>query len=158
MILPQPTADEAADIIAINHLAAAYAEAVSRGAIEEACEVYAPDGVLASPTTEDAVGPAAIAAMIRVTTEPFDFIFQTVHGGLVRVDGDRAVARFPITEWGRRRSDGRGMQFLGVYDDDAVRTAEGWRFSRRCLVPRTLGKPDSFSGRVHDYPGLRVTL
>jgi ketosteroid isomerase-like protein len=158
MILPQPTPEEAADIIAITHLAAAYSEAVSRGEIDEACEVYAPDGILSSPTTEDAVGPAAIAAVIRATTEPFDFIFQEVHTGLVRVEGDRAVARFPITEWGRRRHDGRGTQFLGVYDDDVVRTPDGWRFSRRRLVPRTLGKPEAFSGRIHDYPGLRAAL
>jgi ketosteroid isomerase-like protein len=158
VILAEPTPEHAADVIAINHLAVAYAEAVCRFEIEEACEVYAPDGVLSSPTTEDAVGPAAIAALIRQTVAPFDFIFQTVHLGLVHVDGDRAAARFPITEWGRRTRDGASVQFLGVYDDDVVRTPDGWRFSHRRLVPRTLGKPDSFTGRVHDLSGLRASL
>jgi hypothetical protein len=54
MLLPQPTAAEAADIIAIQQLAVGYAEAISRGEVDEAVQVYAPDGVLASPTTEDA--------------------------------------------------------------------------------------------------------
>jgi ketosteroid isomerase-like protein len=158
VIVKEPTPEQAADVIAINHLAVAYAEAVCRGEIEEAGEVYADDGVLSSPTTEDAVGREEIAALIRKTVAPFDFIFQTVQPGLVHVDGDQATARFPITEWGRRTSDGMGVQFLGFYDDDLVRTQEGWRFAHRRLVPRTLGKPASFTGRVHDLAGLRASL
>ena len=158
MLVPEPTAATVADVIAIQHLAASYAEAVSRGAIEEACQVYAPDGVLASPTTEDAVGPAAIAAVITATTEGLELVFQTVHQGLVHIDGDRAYARFPITEWARRRSDGRPIQFLGLYEDEAVRLDVGWRFSRRELVPRTLGKPDGLTGRILPLDRLRPQL
>ena len=68
MIVPEPTAAQAADVIAINHLAASYAEAVSRLQIEEAVDTYATDGVLASPTTEDAVGRAAIVDVISAAT------------------------------------------------------------------------------------------
>ncbi|HET9665276.1 MAG TPA: nuclear transport factor 2 family protein, partial [Desertimonas sp.] len=87
MIVPEPTAAQAADVIAINHLAASYAEAVSRLQIKEAADTYATDGVLASPTTEDAVGRAAIVAVISAATSALEFVFQTVHGGLVHVDG-----------------------------------------------------------------------
>jgi ketosteroid isomerase-like protein len=158
MLIPEPTPDQAADIIAIQHLAVGYAESVSRGDVDEAVQVFAPDGVLESPTTEDAVGPAAVAAVVKSTIAGLDFVFQTVHLGLVRVDGDRAFARFPITEWARRSSDGRGIQFLGIYDDDLVRLRDGWRFSRRRLVPRTLGKPAGLTGRVIEFDGLRATL
>ena len=44
-------AGEACDVLAINHLAAAYADAVSRGDVAEACQTYAADGELHSPTT-----------------------------------------------------------------------------------------------------------
>lgn len=158
MLIPEPTAQNAADVIAIQHLAVGYAEAISRGDVEEAVQVYAPDGVLASPTTEDAVGQQAIAEVLRMTTGGLEFVFQTVHLGLVNVDGDRARARFPITEWARRRSDGRPIQFLGVYEDDAVRLDVGWRFSRRVLIPRTLGKPEGLTGRVVPFDGLRPSL
>ncbi len=158
MLIPEPTSGQAADIIAIQHLAVGYAESVSRGDVDEAVQVFAPDGVLESPTTEDAVGPAAVAAVVKSTIAGLDFVFQTVHLGLVRVDGDRAFARFPITEWARRSSDGRGIQFLGIYDDDLVRLRDGWRFSRRRLVPRTLGKPAGLTGRVIEFDGLRATL
>ena len=107
MILPDPNPCRAADIVAINHLAASYAEAMGRSAVEEAVLTYAEDGVLSSPTTEDAVGRAAIAEVIGRTVAGLDFVFQTVHQGLVRVDGDVATARFPITEWARRSHDGR---------------------------------------------------
>jgi hypothetical protein len=158
MLLPTPTATEAADVIAIQHLAVGYSDAISRGEIDEAVLVYAPDGVLASPTTEDAVGHQAIAAVLKSTLSDLEFVFQTVHLGLVHVTGDSARARFPITEWARRRSDGRPIQFLGVYEDDVVRLDDGWRFSRRQLVPRTLGKPEGLNGRVVPYAGLRPTL
>ena len=157
MIIAEPTDVQVADVIAVNHLAASYADAVSRLQIEEAVETYAIDGVLASPTTDDAVGRPAIVSVISAATASLEFVFQTVHGGLVRVDGDRAAARFPITEWSRRARDGVTMLFLGLYEDDLVRTAEGWRFARRELVARTLGKSELFTGRIHD-PALRPTL
>jgi ketosteroid isomerase-like protein len=152
MLLPQPTPEQAADIIAINQLAAAYAEAICRGEIDEAVLVYAEDGVLRSPTTADAVGRQAIADVIRTATAGMDLIFQTVHLGLVRVEGDQAWARFPITEWGRRGD--KAIQFLGCYDDHAVRTPQGWRYASRYLVPRTMAKPTGFTGRVHDMSFL----
>jgi ketosteroid isomerase-like protein len=158
MLLPQPTAQSAADVIAIQNLAVSYAEAISRGEIDEAVQVYAPDGVLASATTEDAVGHQAIADVLRATTGGLEFVFQTVHLGLVHVDGDRARARFPITEWARRASDGRPIQFLGLYEDDAVRLDIGWRFTRRQLFARILGKPEGLTGRVVPIDGLRPSL
>jgi len=153
VILAQPSAEQAADIIAINHLAAAYADAICRGEIDEAVLVYADDGVLRSPTTDDAVGREAIADVIRTATAGMDFVFQTVHLGLVRIDGDRAWARFPITEWGRRGD--KCVQFLGLYDDEATRTDDGWRFASRYLAPRTLGRPTGLNGRVLDLSILQ---
>jgi ketosteroid isomerase-like protein len=158
MLIPEPTARDAANVIAIQHLAVGYAEAMSRGAIDEAVQVYAPDGVLASPTTEDAIGPEAIAGVLRAATADLEFVFQTVHSGLVRVDGDRARARFPITEWARRLSDGRPIQFLGIYEDDVVRLDVGWRFCRRQLIPRMVGRPEGLTGRVVPFEGLRPSL
>jgi hypothetical protein len=158
MLIPEPIAQNAADVIAIQNLAVGYAEAISRGEIDEAVQVYAPEGVLASPTTEDAVGHKAIADVLRATTGDLEFVFQTVHLGLIHVDGDRGRARFPITEWARRASDGRPIQFLGIYEDDAVRLHTGWRFSRRQLIPRILGKPEGLTGRVVPFDGLRSNL
>jgi ketosteroid isomerase-like protein len=158
VLIPEPRPGDVADVIAIQHLAVGYAEAISRGDIDEAVQVYAPDGVLSSPTTADAVGPQAIAKVLKATTADLEFVFQTVHQGLVHVEHDQARARFPITEWARRRSDGRPIQFLGIYEDDVVRLDVGWRFSRRLLVPRTIGRPEGLTGRLVPYEGLRPSL
>jgi ketosteroid isomerase-like protein len=158
VLVPEPSPSGAADIIAIQHLAAGYAEAVSRGNVDEAVAGFAPDGVLVSPNTPDAVGPESIAKLIETATAGLDFLFQTVHLGLVHIDGDRAYARFPITEWARRSADGRGIQFLGVYEDELIRLDVGWRFKKRRLVPRTVGRPEGFDGRIVPYEGLRPNL
>jgi len=147
MLLADPTPEEAASMVAIQQLAACYAEAVSRGDVDEAVLVYADDGVLRSPTTDDAVGHAAIAAVIKTATADLEFVFQTVHTGLIAVSGDRARARMPITEWARRR-DGAGLQFLGYYEDEVRRQPAGWRYTSRLLVPLTLGRHDHFKGRA----------
>lgn len=144
MIIRDPTPQEAADIVAISQLAVSYSEAICRGEIDEAVLAYAADGVLASATTADAVGHDAIAATIRNATKEAEFVFQTTHCGLVDVQGDTAWARFPTTEWVKLR-DGRGLQFLGVYEDNLERTPEGWRFTRRFLDAVTLGRIDSFA-------------
>lgn len=148
MPLAQTESGHLGDILAINHLAAFYADAVSRADLTEAVTVYVEDGVLESPTTEDAVGHPAIINVLTATTADLEFVFQTVHIGLVQVVGGRAHARFPITEWARRRSDGRPIQFRGVYEDHAVRTPDGWRISRRRLSARIMGRPEGLTGRV----------
>lgn len=158
MILPDPTHAQAADIVAISRLAVSYSEAICRSAIDEAVLVYADDGVLSSGITEDAVGHEAIAALIRENTRELEFVFQTTHGGLVHVDGDRAWARFPTTEWAKL-PDGSGLQFLGIYEDDVVRTDAGWRFQRRFLHGLTLGRTDSFArSKVHPIAPPSLTF
>ena len=147
-VLPRPLPDEAADIIAINHLAVWYSDAVSRGEIDQAVLAYATDGILRSGTTADAVGREAIASLIKTTTSTLEFVFQTAHMGLVQVNGDTARARVQITEWARRSSDGGGLQFLGWYEDELRRGSDGWRYSSRTLVGRTLGRPTAFTGRI----------
>src|SRR4051794_19471349 len=144
LIFSHPSATDAVDMAAINRLAASYSEAICRGEVEEAVLVYAEDGVLASGSTEDAVGRASIADMIRHHTKDFEFVFQTTHSGVVEVSGNTAWARTPLTEWSKLR-DGRTLQFLGVYEDDLERRPEGWCFKRRFLHGLTIGWVDSFA-------------
>lgn len=85
----------AADVLAVQQLAVAYADAVSRGDVHAAVhDTYAPDGRLELPTTEPAFGGDAVEAVVAASVADLEFLFQTVHLGLIRVDGDRATARF----------------------------------------------------------------
>lgn len=58
----------------------------------------------------DAADPAAdmasiarLAAVYSEAIESFEFVFNTTLPGVIRVDGDRAFARFPVTELAKRR-------------------------------------------------------
>lgn len=137
------------DLIEIQQLAATYADAMCQGEVHRAVvATYAPDGRLETDTTEPAVGHDAIEAVISAAIANLELIFQTVHLGVVRLDGDHARARFPITEWSRRASDAQPFLFLGWYEDEAVRLPDGWKFSRRRLVARTLARPDFVNGAL----------
>jgi ketosteroid isomerase-like protein len=149
VLFPDPDTTQAANIVAISRLAVSYSDAICRGQVDEAVLVYATDGVLASGTTADAVGHEAIATTIKEATKEFEFCFQTTHLGLVEVTGDTAWARFPITEWAKLH-DGRAIQFLGIYEDQLARGADGWRFTRRFLHGLSIGRLESFTNsRTH---------
>lgn len=146
------------DCFAVQQLAVIYADCVSRGDVAAAVQVYAPDGRLETPTTEPAIGRAAIEAAISSTVANLELVFQTVHVGLVQIDGDRARARTPITEWARRGRDSQPFLFLGWYEDEAVKMDEGWRFSRRKLVPRVFARPDFLTGALQPASALSLRL
>lgn len=146
------------DCFAIQQLAVTYADCVSRGDVAGAVQVYAPDGRLETPTTEPAVGRAAIEELISSTVSSLELVFQCVHLGVVRVNGDTGYARVPITEWARRSRDSQPFLFLGWYEDEAVRLPEGWRLSRRRLVPRTFARPDFLGGTLHPTTSLLLQM
>jgi ketosteroid isomerase-like protein len=146
------------DVTAIQQVAVRYADAINRGDVRAAMDTFVLDARLERPSGSPALGRAAIEVAISEKVGTLDLIFQTVHLGLITVDGDVARARFPITEWSRRADDSQSFLMLGWYDDDLVRLAEGWRFSRRLLVPRTFAKADFMSGALLPINELRPDL
>lgn len=146
------------DAFAVQQLAVEYADGVSRGDVHAAVQVYAPDGRLETPTTEPAIGREAIEKTIAANAGSWELLFQTVHQGLVRVEGDRGWARTPITEWVRRAGDSQPFLFLGWYEDEAVRLDEGWRFARRRLLPRTFARADFLNGTLHSTSALLLEM
>ena len=51
------------------------------------------------------------------------------------VDGDTAVARAYIDGLIMAADNASGVNAIGFYDDELVRTAQGWRIARRCFTP-----------------------
>ena len=54
------------------------------------------------------------------------------HAGLVEVDGDRGRGSWYLIEF-NQRAQGDGTLHLGHYDDEYVRTPDGWRFASRAM-------------------------
>lgn len=143
------------DVDAINVLAARYSDAASRLDGVAAAGVYAEDGVLMAFSGPPIVGRPAIEAALSLTLAPLDFLSQQCTGGMITVgvDGnnDRAVARWNVQEWTRKNGEDQLSCCFGIYEDELVRTAAGWRFSRRRFHPFYRGRVEG-KGRLYDRP------
>ena len=83
---------------------------------------------------------------------------HTMMGHLVRVEGDKAYA-FSYGNWllVREAAEG-GPSWLGTgwYDDELVRTAQGWRISRRvCRLISWTGNPSVPEPNREHHPDMR---
>ena len=136
-----PTAHElrdAIDEVALRALISVYADVVNRREWSELDELMIAD----APVTIDLrdrpalrfVGSRAVGEFIGGAVERFAF-FEFVALN-VRVmlhtdsDPDRATVRTYMCEL-RQEHDGTPSRAFGLYQDDVVRTPDGWRFSAR---------------------------
>jgi hypothetical protein len=123
------------DRLDIQDLIARYPITVDAGDWDGLDELFTTDATIDFTAFGGPVGgPAEIK---RFLAESLDLFARTQHMmGLphITVDGDRATARTPCNNPMRLPdSDGRtAVWLIGLwYDDEFVRTAQGWRFSAR---------------------------
>jgi ketosteroid isomerase-like protein len=120
-------AELAADRDAIRDLLARYTYNGDRGRVAELAACFSADGVLeypgASPT-----GPEAIATSLGSGTRNprLTFVRHHITNPLIAVDGDIATARSYFAV-----HSNTGPDHSGTYDDQLVRTVDGWRFAHR---------------------------
>ncbi|MFT5137469.1 MAG: hypothetical protein ACI9GB_001761 [Halioglobus sp.] len=124
---------QVADELAVRALAEAYTDAVNRRDADGMAAIFAPNGVIEKPGFGDPVsGIAKIKKRYQRLHSERDFLFQMTHSGVVEFDAeDRARARWWFSEVKKTAGDGPWLQIMGVYQDEAVRLDEGWRFTRR---------------------------
>lgn len=142
------------DELAIRQLTAAYSDAVNRGSVEDMAATYAEDAVLSAFGAPDVVGKVNILKTFEEMYSGYQWIFQMTHSGTIEIDGDEAWCRWWVSEQSQN-NDGKGGEFLGVYQDHIVRTAEGWRFARRLLQGVYLGRK-SLEGKIFDSPAIEA--
>jgi ketosteroid isomerase-like protein len=133
----QPPSDELRawiDRTAIGDLIARACDAVSRADWDAFEAVWAPDAVWeeSAPLQDRLETARGIRDAIAARTATVDVFVQTVHGTVVTlVDDDHATATSNIE--GLARVGEQGFRNFGIYHDDVVRTAAGWRFAHRYL-------------------------
>ena len=122
-----------ADEHAVRSLAAAYTDAVNRRDAEGMAAVFAEDGVIEKPGFGDpVVGIAKIRKRYQRLQSEREFLLQMTHSGVVEfISDDRAKARWWFSEIKQVKGTSEWLQILGVYQDEALRLDEGWRFARR---------------------------
>jgi ketosteroid isomerase-like protein len=118
---------EMSDHEAIRQLLARYTYNGDRGRVTELAACFAADGVLEYPRAQPK-GPEAIAASLssgernpRIT-----LVRHSISNPMIDVEGDAATARSYFTV-----TSNAGPDHVGTYDDELIRTADGWRFAHR---------------------------
>jgi hypothetical protein len=130
-----PGVDEVADKVAIQELIARYPTVVDGGAFDRLDELFTPDARIDFSAFGGPVGsPQEIATFL---TDSLGIFRRTQHMmGLpsITLDGDRATARTSCNNpMVLDNPDGStSVWLIGLwYDDELVRTPDGWRFSAR---------------------------
>lgn len=119
----------AEDEHAIGVLVARFADITNRNAGDEFADVWHEEGEWALPGLTVS-GVDQIRATFTELLSRHQRLVQIAGSGLAIVAGDAATGRW--YQWEVALGvDGRTRSFLGVYDDDLIRTREGWRFRRR---------------------------
>jgi roadblock/LC7 domain-containing protein len=146
-------AQRIADEHDILKLANAYSHAVMRRDGALAARTYAQDGQLIAFGRPPIVGRAALAAAFTATFSPLAFITQACVGHVIEVEGDRASASFSVNEFFRPQAAQGDMLMccMGVYEDEVVRTGDGWRFAQRRFSPFFRGTA-TMPGKVSEAP------
>ena len=59
------------------------------------------------------------------------YTLHRITNQVIDLDGDRATARCYVDVWVMSADNTSGVNASGFYDDEIVRTDEGWRIARR---------------------------
>jgi ketosteroid isomerase-like protein len=125
------------DEIEIRALVHRYADAASRGDPVGVADVFTEDGEWRAEALGVHQGRAAVEAFFATMLEGWTAFLQGLLSGCVELDPaapDRATGRWFVQEIGQQ-ADGTNLCVAGVYHDEYVRGACGWRISRRRYDP-----------------------
>jgi 3-phenylpropionate/cinnamic acid dioxygenase small subunit len=129
------TAVEVADRLAIQDLIGRYAVLVDSGDFEALDQLFTADAVIDFSTFNGPVGDLTEIKTFLGASLPFFTRTQHMMGlPLIDLDGDTAHARTSCNNpMISTKPDGTvSVWLIGLwYDDDLVRTLDGWRFSAR---------------------------
>jgi ketosteroid isomerase-like protein len=124
------------DRVEIEALRGEFVDAIMMQDYDRFAELFTSDGAWRIPYIDVAlVGRAEIRAGIERMQGLWDYFVQTTHPGTIQLDGDTAVGRAYISEFGQMR-DGKSELNYSLYNDRYQRTENGWRFTERVYETR----------------------
>lgn len=118
------------DTAAIQQLLNRYTDGCNRQDWPQVMDTFAEDGCWVAQGHEFR-GHAAIQPAMAGFLVAFAYFVQVNTPAVIEIAGDSATARSTIREMGRFKDRDEGFEVLGRYDDEIVRTADGWKFARR---------------------------
>ena len=142
------------DDSAIRSLAARFADAAMMADYEEFSTLWTDKGkwTIHEPFYTSAEGVKAISEMLIALRTGKAFFVQFVHSGVIKLNGDRATARWIM----REVSEGPGESFYNnyaVYLDTLVKSEGQWKFAQRDYHYMWVDT-GAFPGAVFELPRL----
>ena len=127
-----------ADCFEIEALRGEFTDALMMRDYDRFASLFTPDGAWRIPyINADFVSREEIRAGIERLQDLWEYFVQTVHPGTVKLEGDTAVGRAYISEFGRMR-DGSSHLNYALYHDRYQVTPDGWKFTERVYEVRYL--------------------
>ena len=127
-----------ADRVEIEALRGEFTDAAMMCDYDRLALLFTPDGALRMPNVPvDLVGLEQIRAWGERVPAFVDYLVQTTHPGMIRLEGDTASGRAYLQELIGLR-DGRSELNYAIYHDRYQRTADGWKFTERVYEVRYL--------------------
>nr|WP_274635856.1 nuclear transport factor 2 family protein [Microbacterium bovistercoris] len=124
------------DRVEIEALRAEFTDAGLMHDDERFASLFSPDGVWRMPHVPlEFVGRKNIRAGVEHGQSLWQFFIQTIHPGVILLDGVAASGRCYVAEFGRLRDDSSHANH-GIYHDRYARTPEGWKFAERIYEVR----------------------
>ncbi len=81
------------------------------------------------------IGVDAVAEFMEVSHAMAGHTLHRLTNQVITVSGDRADARTYVDALIMAQDNGSGVNAIGFYDDELLRTAAGWRIARRRFTP-----------------------
>jgi SnoaL-like domain len=120
------------DEIAIQQILNRYSEGASRRDWEQVMSTFTPDGVWEIASLKARYQDhAAIQQVMAGFVEQMAYFVQINSPAIITITGDKATARSVIRECGKFADRDEALEVLGRYEDELIRTPQGWRFTRR---------------------------
>jgi ketosteroid isomerase-like protein len=121
-----------ADRVEIEALCGEFTDAAMMRDYDRFASLFTPDGAWRIPYANvDLVSREEIRAGIeRAQRLIWEYFVQNTHLGTIQLDGNTAVGRAYVQEFGQMR-DGSSRLHYSLYHDRYQRTADGWKFTER---------------------------
>ena len=136
----QPSSAEFQDRFAIRELIERYSYAVNERdwAVFERCFTENAIWDVGAPFNLRPEGRKAIVDLASTLISENDFVIQTPHATVIWIDGDAARARSTMWEMVRGPGGATGLQMMGTYADQLVRSNGEWLFTIRVFRVTTI--------------------